>query len=194
MTEEPPRERHTPPDSLPLPSWVPTMIGVVLVAMAALAVYTGLRYRTPTLANGIIKRHAPPRAMTNAGAPGEPEPGGSLVYPGSAPDAVEPTPSRNRVDIGGGGPGGVVATVRMTARRGLITNVLPDDAMVYVNGLAIGQAKQFNTMDEVYDFPAPGSYTIRLVAPGYKERQFIVIADDSAKAEIARLDVKLETQ
>lgn len=193
MTEEPPRERHTPPDALPLPSWVPTLIGVVLVAMAALAVYTGLRYRTPTLANGIIKHRNPPRAMTNAGAPGEPEPGGSLVFPGAAADANEPVPSRNRVDIGGG-QGGVVATVRMTARRGLITNVLPDDAMIYVNGLAIGQAKQFNTMDEVYDFPAPGSYTIRIVAPGFKERQFIVIADDSAKAEIARIDVKLDPQ
>lgn len=193
MTEEPPRERHTPPEAPLLPPWVPTMIGAILVIMAALAVYTGLRYRNPTLANGIIKRRNPPRAMSNAGPPGEPEPGGSLVFPGAAPDANQPVPSHNRVEVAGG-PQGVTATVRMNARRGLITNVIPDDAMVYVNGLAIGQAKQFNTMDEVYDFPAPGSYTIRIAAPGYKEREFIVIAEDSANAEIARIDVKLESQ
>lgn len=193
MTEEPPRERHAPPEAPALPTWVPTVIGLVLVAMAALAVYTGLRYRNPTLANGIIKRRNPPRAMTNGGAPGELEPGGSLVFPGASPHANEPVPSRNRVDIGGG-PQGVAATVRMNARRGLLTNIVPEDAMVYVNGLAIGQAKQFNTMDEVYDFPAPGSYTVRVSAPGYKDREYIVIADDSAKAEIARIDVKLDPQ
>jgi len=51
---EPPRERHVP-DQPVLPNWVPTVIGIVLVLMAGLAVYTGLRYRNPTLANGIIK-------------------------------------------------------------------------------------------------------------------------------------------
>jgi len=165
----------------------------VVGARGALAVYTGLRYRNPTLANGIIKRRNPPRAMTNGGAPGELEPGGSLVFPGAAPNANEPSASRKRVEIGGG-PQGVVATVRMNARRGLITKIVPEEAMVYVNGLAIGQAKQFNTMDGVYDFPAPGSYTVRISAPGYKDREYIVIADDSAKAEIARIDVKLDAQ
>jgi hypothetical protein len=181
MTVEPPPEKDDPP-ALPLPSWVPTVIGAVLVIMAALAVYTGVRYRNPTLANGIIKRRGAPRAMTNGGAPGEPEPGGSLVFPGASADANEPGPNHSS------------ATVRMNARRGLIANVIPDDAMIYVNGLAIGQVKQFNTMDEVYDFPAPGSYTIRIVAPGYRERQFIVIADDSSKNEIARIDAKLDAQ
>ena len=193
MTEEPPRERHPAADAPQLPRWVPALIGGVLVAMAALAVYTGLHYRNPTLANGIIRRRNPPRAMTNAGAPGEPEPGGSLVFPGAAADANEPVPSRNRVEIAGGREG-VTSTVRMSARRGLLTNITPDDAMIYVNGLAIGQAKQFNTMDEVYDFPAPGSYTIRVVAPGYKDREFIVIADENATAEIARIDTKLDPQ
>ena len=57
--------------------------------------------------------------------------------------------------------------------------------------LVIGQAKPFDTMDEVYDFPAPGSYTIRFSAPGYKDQQFIVTVAENAKEEIARLDVKL---
>ena len=181
MTEEPPREHHhAPQEPLALPGWVPTLIGAILVIMAGLAVYTGIRYRNPTLANGIIKRRAAPRAITNAGAPGEPEPGGSLVFPGSSADANDATVGHN--------------VVRMSARRGLITNVIPDDAMIYVNNLAIGQAKQFNTMDEVYDFPNPGSYTIRIVAPGFKERQFIVVADENSKNEIVRIDAKLDAQ
>jgi hypothetical protein len=47
-------------------------------------------------------------------------------------------------------------------------------------------------MNEVYDFPAPGSYTIHLSAPGYKDQQFVITVADDAKLEIARLDVKLE--
>src|SRR5438445_1828906 len=174
MQDPSPRERH-PHDPSALPGWVPTAIGVVLVLMAALAVYTGLRYRNPTLANGIIKTRRPPRAMTGGGPPGEPEPGASLVFPENSPTAETAT---------------VIGAI--AARRGLITNVLPDDAMVYVNGVLIGQAKQFNTIDEVYDFPAPGAYTIRLVAPGYKEAQYVVTASDNAQQEIARIDVKLQ--
>src|SRR5438034_6544051 len=122
---EPPRERHVP-DQPVLPSWVPTVIGIVLVLMAGLAVYTGLRFRNPTLANGIIKSRRPPRAMTGGGPPGEPEPGASLVFPENAPTA---------------GPPAVVGAQQLTARRGMITNVLPDDAMVYVNGVAIGEVR-----------------------------------------------------
>jgi hypothetical protein len=160
-----------------MPKWVPTLIGVVLVLMAALAVYTGIRYRNPTLANGIIKRRNPPRAMTGGGPPGEPEPGASRVFPESSPTANDAS---------------VINATHLTARRGLITNVVPEDAMVYVNGVAIGEAKQFNTIDEVYDFPAPGSYTVRVVAPGYTEAQFVVIASDTAKDEIARITARLQ--
>src|SRR5439155_9973706 len=155
---EPPRERH-PHEQPLLPTWVPTVIGVILVIMAALAVYTGIRFRNPTLANGIIKSRRPPRAMTGGGPPGEPEPGASLVFPENAPTA---------------GPPAVVGAQQLTARRGMITNVLPDDAMVYVNGVAIGEVRQFNTADEVYDFPAEGSYTVRLIAPGHKEAQYVI--------------------
>lgn len=196
MTEEPTgptREKHEP-EALALPTWVPTVIGVVLVGMAALAVWTGLHYRNPTLTNNIIARRRSTTRVpnaNNAGAPGELEPGGSLVFPGAAADANEPTPARNRAEIAGGKEG-VTGTIRMTARRGLITNVIPDDAMIYVNGLAIGQAKQFNTMDEVYDFPATGSYTIRIVAPGYREREYIVIAEENATEEIARINLKMD--
>jgi hypothetical protein len=75
----------------------------------------------------------------------------------------------------------------MSARRGLIANVVPEDAMVYVNGVAIGEARQFNTVDKVYDFPAEGPYTVRVSAPGYKDAQFVITASDNAK-RIARID------
>lgn len=192
MTEE----QHLPEETPPMPPWVPTVIGVVLVAMAALAVYTGIRYRTPSLANAVVKSRRPPRAMTSgAGAPGEPEPGSSLIFPGdgadNTPAAREAVTGTARNQITGTGHG-ITSTVRIWARRGMITKVVPDDAMVAVNDLVIGQAKQFDTLDEIYDFPAPGSYTIHISAPGYQDRQFIVTVAENAKAEIARLDVKME--
>src|SRR2546426_4295177 len=184
MTEqppEPPRERHVPEEP-GLPSWVPTAIGVILVIMAALAVYTGLRFRNPTLANGIIKTRRPPRAMTSVGPPGEPEAGSSLIFPG---DAADNTPAAATAAAN------ALGTIRLSARRGMILNMLPDDAMVFVNGLAIGEARQFNTMDKLYDFPAAGSYTVRIGAPGYKECQFVITAADDAVQEIVRIDAKL---
>jgi hypothetical protein len=192
MTEAP-----QPPDETPLmPKWVPAVIGVVLVAMAALAVYTGLRYREPTLANGVVKSRRPARPMTGgAGPPGEPEPGSSLVFPGdgadNTPAAREAVTGHARAEITGTGHG-ITSTMRIWARRGMMTNVVPDEAMVSVNDLVIGQAKQFNEPDEIYDFPAPGSYTIHISAPGYKDQQFIVTVGEDAKQEIARLDVKLQ--
>jgi hypothetical protein len=176
-TSEPLRERHRP-DEPTLPGWVPTLIGIVLVIMAGLAVYTGVRYRTPTLAGGIIKTRHPPRAMTGGGPPGEPEPGASLVFPENAPTTA--------------GAPAAAGALRMSARRGLITNVLPEDTMVYVNGVAIGEARQFNAVDKVYDFPAEGTYTVRLIAPGYKEAQFVVTASENAAQEIARIDARLQ--
>lgn len=194
---EPPRERHPHGEEALMPAWVPALIGVVLVAMAGLAVYTGLRYRNPTLAGGIIKARRAARPITNIGAPGEPEPGASLVLPGDAADntpaARESVTGRARAEITGTGQS-ISSTVRMWARRGLMTNVVPPDAIVSVNDVMIGQASQFNSPDEVYDFAAPGSYTVRISAPGYRDQQFIVTVAENAKAEIAKLDVKLVHQ
>ncbi|HEX3068875.1 MAG TPA: hypothetical protein VHX14_09875 [Thermoanaerobaculia bacterium] len=189
------RRKRPAPDEPPLmPPWVPALIGVVLVAMAALAVYTGIRYRNPPLTNVIVKRHPMRPASGGSGPPGEPEPGASLIFPGDAdntPAAREAVTGNARAEITGTGHG-ITSTVRIWARRGMMTNVTPAEAMVTVNDLVIGQAKQFSTMDEVYDFPAPGSYTIHLSAPGYKDQQFVITVADDAKLEIARLDVKME--
>jgi len=178
-----------------LPRWVPALIGAVLVLLAALAVYTGVRYRNPTLGDHIVRGRRPANPATGGGPPGEPGPGASLVFPGesgdNAPTASDAVTGRSRATISGGGAAGVTATMRLWARRGMTTNVAPDDAMIYVNDLPIGEARQFDKPDEVYDFPAPGSYTVRIVAPGYKERVFVVTAADNATEEIAKIDVKL---
>ena len=182
-------EPHGPEPSL-MPKWVPVLIGAVLVLIAGLAVFTGLRYREDTL----VEHVRPQRDRTNAPAPpGEPGAGASLVLPG---DHGENTPVANAPVKGtarrviSGGPGGVQSTERIWARRGMVLNVLPEDAMVYVNDLPIGHVNQFNSMDEVYDFAEPGSYTVRIVAPSGSEKTFIVTAAEDAQQEIARISAK----
>lgn len=171
-----------------MPRWVPVLIGVVLVALAGLAVFTGLRYRDDT----ILDHVQPQKVRTNASAPsGEPGAGASLVLPENTPAANEPVTGSSRAVISGG-PGGVESTVRIWARRGMVLNVLPEDAMVYVNDVPIGQVRQFNSMDEVYDFAEPGSYTIRLVAPSGGTKSYIVTAAEDAKQDIARISTKVE--
>jgi hypothetical protein len=193
----PPRvHEHEAPQPPLMPRWIPVLIGIVLVAMAALAVITGLRFRDTSLV-GMVKPRRQVRPATSAAPPGEPEAGASLMFPGesgdNAPIAHTPTNSPSHAVVTGG-KAGVNTTVHLWARRGMTTHVVPGDALVYVNDVAIGQADQFNSENEIYDFPAAGSYTVRVVAPGYKERTFVVTAADDAKAEIAAIDVKLDKQ
>jgi hypothetical protein len=180
---------ETPEAAPPMPRWVPVLIGILLVFIAALAVWTGIRYRHPALANGIVKSRRPPRPMTGAGPPGEPEPGASLVLPEQSPTASAPIAGRTRVEITGGGAQGVTAVMRLWARRGMSVNATPDDAMVYVNDTPIGAASQWTG---VYEFAQPGSYTVRLVAPGYKEQMYVVTAAENARDEVATINAKLE--
>jgi len=170
-----------------MPRWIPLLIGGVLVLLAGLAVFTGLRYRD----DNTILEHVPPRKARAAAPapPGEPGAGASLVLPGNTPVANEPVTGTSRMVISGG-PGGVQTATRYWARRGVVFNVLPEETMVFVNDLPIGQVRQFNSMDEVYDFAEPGSYTVRLVAPSGAEKTFIVTAADDAKLDIARISVK----
>ncbi|HUP59440.1 MAG TPA: hypothetical protein VNA69_03355 [Thermoanaerobaculia bacterium] len=166
---------------------MPVLIGAVLVVIAALAVVTGLRYREDTLTD-----HVPPqRERTSARSPqDEPGAGASLVMPESTPEANEPMPGQSRAVISGG-PEGIESATRMFARRGMLLNVLPDDAMVSVNDVLIGQVRQFNSMDEVYDFAEPGSYTVRIAAPSGVTKTFIVTVSDDAKVDIARISARL---
>ncbi|HEX6159727.1 MAG TPA: hypothetical protein VF111_06150 [Thermoanaerobaculia bacterium] len=179
-----------------MPRWVPVAIGVILVALAGLAVITGLRYRDSTLVK-MVSGDNGPRTTTSSAPPGEPEAGASLVVPGedgqNVPSANEPVSGDARAVVSGG-PGGVTATVRTWARRAVVFEIEPSEAMVYVNDMPIGEARQFDSMDEAYELPHAGSYTIRVVAEGHRERQFIVTAADDAQQDVARLRVTLEKQ
>jgi hypothetical protein len=177
-----------------MPKWVPAVIGAVLVIMASFAVYTGLRYRNPPLANGIVKTRHPARAMTGGGAPGEPGPGGSLVLPGesgdNAPSPNAPVAGHSKVEINGT-KGAIAVVPHLTARRGMTLNVAPEDALVYVNDTPVGVANQLRGP---YEFPAPGSYTVRIAAPGYKEQQVIVTASDNGTPEVVTVNATLQKQ
>jgi hypothetical protein len=178
-----------------MPKWIPIVIGIVLVVLAALAIYTGLRYRSEeTLASHLRPHREPPRRTAPA-PPGEPEAGASFVLPGAAgenvPAANTPVAGDSRAVITGG-PGGVQSTVRIWARRGMVLDVTPDDALVYVNELPVGTVRQFNSADEAYEFAAPGSYTIKIIAHGYRERQFVVTSAEDAEKDIATISAKLD--
>jgi PEGA domain-containing protein len=194
MSEGPTHQPHEVPEPALFPKWVPLLIGIVLVALAGLAVFTGLRYRTSTLVNMVRPRA--PRAVPRSNAPsppGEPEAGASLMSGGDAPVANAPVSGNSRAVITGGAEG-ISSTMRIWARRGMTLSVTPSDAIVYVNDIAVGEAKQFDGPDEIYDFAQPGSYTVRLVAPGYKEVQYVITAEANAKAEVARIEAKLTKQ
>ena len=172
-----------------MPRWIPLLIGAVLVLLAALAVFTGLHYRE----ENTLTEHVRPRTAraTAPAPPGEPGAGASLVLHGESgentPMANAPVQGRARAVVSGGGAAGITSTVRIWARRGMVLNVLPENTMVYVNDLPIGEASQFNTVDEIYDFAEPGSYTIKLVAPDGKTKSYVVTVAEDAKAEIARI-------
>jgi len=197
MEQSSPESEHEPagpgPEpGPPMPRWVPVVIGALLVVIAALAVFTGLRYRGETMTTRVQPRT---ERRASPAPPGEPGAGASLVFHGSegdsTPAANEPVSGDARAVISGG-PGGVTSTVRMWARRGMVFEVQPASAMVYVNDMPVGEAAQFDTPDEVYDFAAPGSYTVKVVAPHGAHRTFVVTATDNAKDDVVKIAAKLE--
>ena len=192
MTEPTPEDRDLGPEPAVMPRWVPILIGAVLVVIAGLAVFTGLRYRDGSTLTGHIGDDRAPRRNAPA-PPGEPGAGASLVLPENTPAANEPVTGQSRAVISGGAAG-VHSSVRIWARRGMVLNVLPDDAEVYVNELPIGSVRQFNSMDEAFEFAAPGSYNVRIAADGYKERHFTVTAAENAPNDVARISAQLDRQ
>ena len=185
-----------PPPPEEIPRWVPILIGVVLVSLALLAVTTGLRYRGNTLVNIVKPRPQDQRAVAQA-PPGEPEAGASLVLSGDSggnvPVANEPVSGSSNAEVTGG-PGGVSAVMRIWAKRGMQLKIVPDDAVVSVNNVVVGQARQFDSEDEIYDFAATGSYNVKIHADGHRDRTFVVTASPDAEAEIAKIEAKLEKQ
>lgn len=177
-----------------MPRWVPVLIGAILVGLAGLAVFTGLRYRQDQTLVDQIDGSSRRTGQSSAAPPGEPGAGSSLVLPEKTPAANAPIANDARAAISGGGAGGVQSTVRIWARRGMVLNVLPADAVVYVNDTPIGDVRQFNSMDEAFEFAEPGSYTIKVAADGHRMRQFVVTVAENAPNDVARISAKLERQ
>ncbi len=178
-----------------IPRWVPVVIGLVLVGMALVAVYTGLKQRGNTLTSPARQAKKSPVVVPGSGSPGEPQPGASLMFPGgergeNVPAAGEPVTGNARAVVTGS-TAGIDAVVRIWARRGMQLSIEPPDALISVNNMPLGQASQFDTEDEIYDFAAAGSYTVRVSAPGYADRTFIVTASEDAKDDIALIKARM---
>ncbi|HUR79345.1 MAG TPA: hypothetical protein VM733_01170 [Thermoanaerobaculia bacterium] len=191
MTEH---DHHEPRQAV-MPRWVPVLIGIVLVVIAALAIFTGLRSRDDSLLSQVHPRRQ--QGANTPAPPGEPGAGASLVLHGASgentPEANEPVRGTARAVVTGG-PGGVSSSVRTWARRGMVLNVLPEDTSVFVNDMPIGQVAQFNTMDEAYEFAAAGSYNVKLVAPEGATKTYVVTASEDARDDVVRITADLRKQ
>ncbi|HEY5611469.1 MAG TPA: hypothetical protein VIL97_09695, partial [Thermoanaerobaculia bacterium] len=91
-----------------------------------------------------------------------------------------------------------LASIRLAAKRGVQVTVTPKDTILYINEQPIGLASQFSTPEEAWEFPPEaergGTFFVRLVAPGYREVEYIVTASSSAPDEVARITAKLVRQ
>lgn len=191
--------RRADPPIVSLPKWVPIGLGLVLLIMAVLAVYTGLNYRNVSLSRGLgrVVSSRTPSRVAESGVPGEPQPGASRVVHGEhgeaipQPDAFDPDQSPSAIRSEGGA---VIPVIRLAARRGLLVRVIPDDALVYVNGQPIGAARQFSSSDQIYEFAEEGRFAVRLVAPGYHEVEYEISATQDAADEVAVINAKLRKE
>jgi hypothetical protein len=200
----PPVESPEPPEpaddsgDIMLPRWAAAAIGLVLIGLASLAVYTGVTYRREPLGQRFMRVPLPERDLQtpSPGVPGGPEPGASLIYHGPGGEQI-PQPGAirdeapSRVSISGEGTQ-LTRQIRLSARRGMIVDIQPPNAAVYVNNQVIGAASQFANADQAYEFAEEGTYDIRLVAPGHRELAFIVRADPAAPEQLARITGRMQ--
>jgi len=195
--EQPPVE--APPQQerrLALPAWVPAAIGLTLVALATMAVYTGFRTQVRPQDRSLTLRPFDTSEglypEETGGSPGAPGPGSSRVSPEDELPAPEPL---ERARPGGlaitGDAEGLVGRRSLSARRGVVFRIEPPDAMVWVSDVAVGSARQFASADQAYEFPEEGVFRIRITAPGHAELDLEVSADRNAKLELAEVTAKL---
>ncbi|MCM2313865.1 MAG: hypothetical protein NDJ92_01765 [Thermoanaerobaculia bacterium] len=189
-------EEETP---LALPRWVAPAIGLALVAIAAMAVWTGFRPRTRPEARLVITEPAVSRSTgmpeDSGGAPGNPEPGASRMVQsesgGAVPDA-QPLPEGElpRITIEGN-QAGVTQTSSVEVRRGIAFDADRPDAIVYVNDLPIGDAGQYSAKDQAYEFAQEGTFNVRVVAKDGTEARFVVVATAAAQTDVLMIRVRL---
>lgn len=191
----PPQEERR----LELPSWVPAAIGLTLVLLAAMAVYTGFRTQVRPHGQETAAEVSP---FTEAdgffleesgGPPGAPGPGGSRVT------AEEDVPSPGSPSERGGATlaisgdaEGVTGRKSIAVRRGLVFDVTPSEAVVYVNDVAVGSVRQFDSPESAYEFAEEGVFSVKVSAPGYAEVELIVDAGPDEAEETAVVQLRLE--
>jgi hypothetical protein len=192
-SEDPARESER---IVSMPKWIPVLIAGILLAIAALAVYTGFATKVRDLGVNLTRRRTSERSIAGGGVPGEPQPGASRIQHGESGENV-PEPDPMTVDEGSGmritaRGDDIVASMRMRARRGFVLDVTPRDADVYVNDQPVGAAAQFRGEEAAYEFPAEGNYRVRIVADGHQQAEFLISADPQAREELARIRMSLQ--
>ncbi|MGK2859468.1 MAG: hypothetical protein ACSLFQ_19885 [Thermoanaerobaculia bacterium] len=184
---------------LELPGWVAPAIGLVLVLIAAMAVWTGFRPRTRPEAKLVLTepaiRGSAAQREDSGGAPGNPEAGASRVVQsgsGGAVPSAQPLPEGElpRATIAGNETG-VTPTTNLEVRRGIAFDSDRTDAVVYVNDLPIGDAGQFAAKDQPYEFAQEGTFTVRVVAADGTEARFVVVATAAAETDVVVIRVRL---
>ncbi|MBI2215599.1 MAG: hypothetical protein HYU52_18280 [Acidobacteria bacterium] len=189
--EEPPLE---------LPRWIAPAIGIALVAIAAVAVWTGMRPRSRSETNYVITTPQRPVATSgvredSGGAPGDPGPGASSVVQNEAGGAVplaQPLPEGELPrDAIRGDATGVVPTSSFEVRRGVAFECDQPEATVFVNELPIGEVGQYASKEEPYEFPQEGSFNVRVVGKDGTEARFTVVASAGAQTDVELIRVRL---
>ncbi|MDD5563409.1 MAG: serine/threonine-protein kinase [Thermoanaerobaculaceae bacterium] len=81
-------------------------------------------------------------------------------------------------------------------RRGADFNVSPEDAIVTVDGTAIGKADDWDNKGggKTYVFARPGRHLVKLTLAGYRTTWIEVVAEPSAKDEVVDVDTQLPEQ
>lgn len=198
--EQPPESPAAPEDApIELPRWVAPAIGLALVAIAAMAVWTGFRPRTRPEARLVITEPAVSRSTgmpeDSGGAPGNPGPGASRVVQSESGGAVppaQPLPEGElpRITIEGN-QAGVTQTSSAEVRRGIAFDTDRPDAIVFVNDVPIGDAGQYSAKDQAYEFAQEGTFTVRVVAKDGTEARFVVVATAAAQTDVLMIRVRL---
>lgn len=185
------RDDDLPPPAV-LPKWVPILIGLILIGMAGLALWTGLKYRDEAFRRPVVRLPIKTAPAGGIGAPGEPQAGASRMSGDAVPDPHPATPGENARFSISNQSGAIAGSTRISASRGMLIDVKPESALVYVNGKAIGEAKQFSDVDSMYEFAEPGNYNVRIVEEGFGEADYTITADPDSETEVAIVKVELQ--
>jgi hypothetical protein len=199
--EQQPSEAAPQPEErrLELPAWVPAAIGLTLILLAAMAVWTGFRTQvrpheeqpaaevTPfTETDGLFLEES-------GGPPGAPGPGASRVRPEGDVPAPGPLGEARTEGLAiSGDADGVSGRKTLAVRRGLVFDVTPADAVVYVNDVAVGSVRQFDSPESAYEFADEGVFSVKVTAPGFAEVELVVTAGPDEAAETAVVTLRLE--